>query len=338
MPNRARAVSILVSALVSGSSQTGAYELATHSRLAHEAVLGSRLARDDVLREAAQLPDPNDAGRTLPGKQGMIATARALVMQGAQLEDLDPTVRRVVNHFFDPIHPDFRIAPGACLSPDFAMGDCQPAPAFVYGTQEDSYAHARQSFFDALTAETQGERDDRLGRTFVTLGQVVHHIQDMAQPQHTRNDRHGGGPFNLLGAPSLYEHMVDEIFGALTTAPAPVPPAGNLDAGPRGLWIHPTGSGLAQFTNRNYVSAGTNFRGTASNIQTDPNYPDPHFTVGQDTIDTTTWGQIKAESPADLVRAVTVRRTACRLRPRRALVLRRAEVHDARGETIWIRG
>jgi len=187
------------------------YELLTHQNLATQAFLGSRLTSDQTLRDAVRL----DLAVSLPGKR-RVNVPQLLVREGVRLEDLDPSEKRVINHFFDPVHPDLRIAPGACLSPDFALGDPPSAPGplgELYDTK-DSYEDARTYLFQALTAPTRVDRDAKLGRMFVSIGQVIHHLQDMAQPQHTRNDRHAGRrPYKIFGPPSLYEAIVEETFG-----------------------------------------------------------------------------------------------------------------------------
>ena len=150
------------------------YNLNTHARLAQQAVLGSRLSSDPALRDAVGLPAPSDPKATLPGKQSVVDIPIKLIAEGARLEDLLPIEARVLNHFFDPVYPEFRIAPKACLSPDFALKDRPPSlPCADLFIQEDSYSDARQYFFDALTAGTREERDARLGRMFVSIGQVI---------------------------------------------------------------------------------------------------------------------------------------------------------------------
>ncbi len=56
--------------------------------------------------------------------------------------------------------------------------------------QRFSYGNAKDYLFNALTDPELSERRRYLGLFFQTIGHVVHHIQDMAQPQHVRNDAH----------------------------------------------------------------------------------------------------------------------------------------------------
>jgi hypothetical protein len=50
--------------------------------------------------------------------------------------------------------------------------------------------HPRTAFADRHIGPSPDERDRMLAEMFQSLGHVIHHIQDMAQPQHTRNDAH----------------------------------------------------------------------------------------------------------------------------------------------------
>src|SRR5690606_6807050 len=85
--------------------------------------------------------------------------------------------------------------------------------------QKYSYSDARQYFYEALTDENNLSRSFSWGKTFRSLGQVIHHIQDMAQPQHVRNDAHIDRQyFNFIGVDyrnpfydlSLYEVLTLE--------------------------------------------------------------------------------------------------------------------------------
>ena len=120
--------------------------------------------------------------------------------------------------------------------------------------------------------------------TFQTLGQVIHHIQDMAQPQHTRNDQHLDlglttgqtigfcvvspticATYFAIKNPSLYESYTNDVRGKLPTDFSLVgydlsdPKFLKTFNQPRKFWETPDGKGLAQYTNSNFVSAGTNF-------------------------------------------------------------------------------
>jgi hypothetical protein len=140
---------------------------------------------------------------------------------------IDPTLEggsgnRFCNHFYDPIK-------GASSLANAAYGDSLPcpsldppqsAPAWALALQSGSNiftaqadANARRNHFTvmdakealwrattgyngAMTTKVAPFAKDRLAywaTTFRSLGDVVHVLQDMAQPQHTRNEGHPGG-------------------------------------------------------------------------------------------------------------------------------------------------
>src|SRR5207244_1006631 len=136
------------------------------------------------------------------------------------------------------------------------------------------------------------------------LGDVVHLIQDMAQPQHVRNDEHldhipfTSIPFN----PSVYErfiecavnpnfpfcfalnvldpitrgHLVQSIGQAVQTTYNVLP----VFSRPEDFFGNGLGFGLAEFTNRSFVSSGTNFT-SLLNGNTDGVHPSPRLDLSQ---------------------------------------------------------
>lgn len=121
---------------------------------------------------------------------------------------------RPLNHFYDPVHhigltTDPLIE--GLKSVDWALGyqnsfavPAQPAVGVTRNTY--SYLDARNAFWQALTYRSlleEGDNDNPLRRNadsktrliywatlFRSLGNVVHLLEDAAQPQHTRNDPH----------------------------------------------------------------------------------------------------------------------------------------------------
>src|SRR6185312_13738823 len=134
---------------------------------------------------------------------------------------------------------------------------------------------------------------------FQTLGQVIHHLQDMAQPQHVRNDPHlvlssvqlvvacaasvldpvlcGLILYNLN--PSLYERYTERSkayeFVNLAAYPSPYSASDTQTfLSPRQFWQN-LGKGIAEYTNQGFVSDGTNFRGPPGTISTAPGFDNP---------------------------------------------------------------
>jgi hypothetical protein len=220
-----------------------------------------------------------------------------LIRLGATWED-DLSPFQALRHFYDPVNDRALDLPsvGTTLSipsPDWALEDRQEYPGPEIAEQRFSYKDARSYLFQALTDPSEAQRRKYFGLMFQSLGHVMHHLQDMAQPQHVRNDPHcdrdtcwvvaklTGAP--LLYAPSLYERYTnldkadDPINQIRRNLPyegvgsTPVYPGAGATAGafrtPRQFWRTTpqgsdtsTGKGIAEYTNRNFFSAGTIYR------------------------------------------------------------------------------
>ncbi len=182
--------------------------------------------------------------------------------------------------------------------------------------QQFSYSRARGYFLNALVtpgpASMAGGRNEAWGLLFQSLGQVVHHIQDMAQPQHTRNDGHadyfetlGNIPVGTLRHPSRFERHARtrqgelKIASAISDAIVPVfPRHAQYFHLPRHFWTG-DGRGLADYSNRNFVSWGTNFIATANGAP----MKNPYFDFPTPRPNPVTLTPVEAFSP-DLVPAV----------------------------------
>jgi hypothetical protein len=100
---------------------------------------------------------------------------------------------------------------------------------------------------------------------------VIHLIQDVAQPQHTRHDVHP--PFTP-GA-SFIEAYIDRNVTEFVLSGGVVPQVVHL----RELWTN-GGAGLADYTNANFVSAGTNFTDLRDGA-TAEGYPQPALSLAR---------------------------------------------------------
>lgn len=176
-----------------------------------------------------------------------------LIKLGAFCEDATfggANVARYTNHFYDPVHNGAGYLGTFTSSLDWGLETTNML------TQDFSYKDAREYFYKGLTLPAKNDRDTNLAMAFRTLGHVMHLIEDLAQPQHTRNDSHG--------KVSLYEAYTDSpiVRNAL--------PFGRYNpvqaTNPAQFWHTSDGKGLADYSNRGFVSAGTNFRGSSRNI------------------------------------------------------------------------
>jgi hypothetical protein len=141
-----------------------------------------------------------------------------------------------------------------------------------------SWPAARNYFYQAVTSADPTERDAQFGKTFYTLGRVMHLLADAAVPEHTRNDQHMMFPFGSryeewaedTGVPSgllsLFiqdNYMLYPVDYSVITSQSNVPgyiPISNFwDTTPDpGYGV--TLLGLAEYTNHNFLSAGTIFK------------------------------------------------------------------------------
>jgi hypothetical protein len=149
---------------------------------------------------------------------------------------------RVFHHFYDPYN-DRALEVSGLLpespifkSPVWGLGSQDPFAASVVQDparrNHFSLFDAREAMYRALTLRSRnefghyenllpaGSPPDVVAKTqmaywattFRALGNVVHLVQDMAQPQHTRNDSHSGfgGPY---GERAFYEEYIDARVG-----------------------------------------------------------------------------------------------------------------------------
>ncbi len=277
---------LCLAALVLLVQDVRAYEVETHQQMSERAFYRSRLAEDWKMPESWGLR-PEQAQELRFGDR----TAVGWIQLGSIDEDSLNGVR-FVNHFFNPLDGSGLVTPRrrGIASPEWALSD---------NRNTDNYAFARKRFLDALTSRTEASRTQSFGALFKSLGHVVHHVQDMAQPQHTRNDVHcpwllciweGVAPEERL-RPALYEQYtksksdkggLDQYYLAYPAVYPDVP--GSPLTTPRKFWNTESaglagvsrGKGMAEFSNRNFVTARTNFGGRPLRLTTTPGFDLPN--------------------------------------------------------------
>src|SRR2546426_3703380 len=178
-------------------------------------------------------------------------------------------IDRPKHHFFDIQRGGAGIPLVAGISaPDWALGREGRGPAS--SQNQFSLPDARVYQLRSLTESSRVERDRNTARLFRTLGQVTHVLQDMAQPQHTRNDPHLGCTNALAqffgGEKSWYEAYIEtralnQPYRTRSDASRPLVLVGYDPVSfqtYQDYWANAEGSGLAEFSSRNFFSAGTN--------------------------------------------------------------------------------
>ena len=245
----------LLATVVSASRLHG-YELPTHRLI-------SLYAFERVSTAASVLGA--ELGLTLSaslqGADGRRLTLSEWIQEGSAREDdafSTFELARVRHHFYDPVYdqPLTRGIPVGFRAFEWALEEPEPIVR-----QSFSWTDGRRALLGALTAEEPATREQELAHTFRILGHVIHLVQDAAVPEHTRNDWHAGKlpPVFPAGTPSLYEARVDQQLETYLGS------GFFADYGPRSFprlrdyWAAGDGKGLSEFTNRSFVSKGTNF-------------------------------------------------------------------------------
>ncbi|MBL8520951.1 MAG: hypothetical protein JNK75_09790 [Betaproteobacteria bacterium] len=203
-------------------------------------------------------------------------SVRDLIIFGSAWEDDRAHIRQSLKHFYNPINGRglyFGNVTVGIPSPNWTLEAGGETFQGASPPQQFSYRLARKHFLDALTKSAKSERNENWGLTFQTVGHIVHHMQDMAQPQHTRNDQHCDiAPCELTGAlggvkPS-YEKWTDIVGNTDDVQrqgydPVYVSTGEKKFAKPFEFWKHPaTGVGIAEYSNRNFFTSGANVDST----------------------------------------------------------------------------
>lgn len=254
-----------------------AYEVSTHKLISVAAVNQSELKPNgEILKSLGLKPFLDKDGELFPNsEQSDPKPILDLIQDGAGFED-DLPGSRFVHHFYDPVHdlPLMSLAPGDKEASTLLFGwlaDPIRSPDWILedrgdiSVQEFSFKDARLHFLCALTGGTEPQCQEKgfihteqeWGRTFQTLGHFIHHIQDMAQPQHTRNERHPLSPQNIYEHYTACRHEepakcpADSLFPLTGYEPVSFDTA-------RKFWVN-EGQGLAEFSNTNFVTRDSNF-------------------------------------------------------------------------------
>ena len=229
---------------------------------------------------------------------------------------------RVFHHFYDPVNNTGLISPidyikwpsGGVLpqrAPDWALGyeNAFTDPQIPNRQRRNHFTivDAREAMFRALTGRTyddtgnvnlligsvdnegntlrkatEGDRKAYWATTFRSLGDVVHLVQDMANPQHTRNDSHN--PTKDGGYAADFERYINSlaqgkppkgldgkklpIFHQLKFEGYPIPKFTNYSR----FWHDDLpgqvqdGKGLADYSNREFFTAGTGMGSNRYNL------------------------------------------------------------------------
>ncbi len=253
-----------------------------------------------------------------------------LIKTGSTNEDLSSRPR---NHFWNPLKDEglddnyiihFSGEPNRIWALGYEVNTGNPLYSCSSGDNSTSsscndysWRIARDEFYKALTSTTESIRNDHFKKMYEGLGRILHLMEDMGVPAHTRDDFAGDlnytelemwykifNPKNYLG--NLYEFHVkrkakDDASYISSFSPSAIVPTLNT---PQEYWgngnytganpdqtIVNNGAGLAEYCNANFLSRCTIFTNNLS--QDDKHYfpfpnessvsiPCPHIITAED--------------------------------------------------------
>ena len=272
--------SLTLAVMIINVSPVPAYETPTHSDLTAYAIAHSVLVRDPMFLfelgledndiQSIEFPSVVPANEEYPSPEKTIFLKNASILRiikaGAVLEDASTNS---LHHFYDAMNGGrgltletgfFSFSVGK-PSPDWMLEDENKPGDVIMLLQKYSYTDTMEYYYKGLTSANDHDRNTNMGRMFRGIGHLVHHIQDMAQPQHVRNDQHcdkNAAPVCfLIHNPSYFEKYTDRHRKAIIPyiINQTIPKFPQL----RQYWINSSGTGLAEFTQSNFISQGTNF-------------------------------------------------------------------------------
>jgi len=191
--------------------------------------------------------------------------------------------RRAVNHFHNPLSDISEAGFHGFFGGTMLHGDSsivwsqkplgEQSPGGCY-----SWEDVQNYFFKALTATDKASRDNYFAETFRGLGQLMHLVEDLSVPEHTRDDGHvfkayeGWVKDNVIFNPEIKVNgaSVNPFYYDISslTQGSPFPEAGDpvarlfdsqaYDGSNPNDTLRPD-IGLSEYTNANFVSPDTIF-------------------------------------------------------------------------------
>ncbi len=210
-----------------------AYELKTHRRISTEAATLSVLS-SSCSPAPCRTPLMN-LTKTLGGPGAQLPTDIGRTLADAAVAEDDD--KRPANHFFNPLTGEgFTHLLGGQPAPLWALGAIVDnhgdvvvdESADIFEEPRPSFRSARSGLYEALTSPAAVSRRKSALTMVRLLGHVIHVLQDMAQPQHVRDDNHFAlplpphSPFRFEH-PSAYEHWVEDNLNNIDTLLEPYP-------------------------------------------------------------------------------------------------------------------
>jgi hypothetical protein len=230
----------------------------------------------------------------IEGFESFVSGKRIRVWLTKGSTDEDAPICRATNHFHNPLKSWDRAGITSIFWPicptwdvtsnstrhsalTWATGyNSYNGPIIPRSNQQMGWDKAREYFYAALTSTTNADREANFVKTFQSVGQVMHLLQDMAVPAHVRNDfwnshvwTGGANPYelyaklNTIKITSLTKPQINSVMPAFTNPRQ----TDFWDTSDNSVSVplqitNPalqSSAGLAEYTNANFVSEGTLF-------------------------------------------------------------------------------
>lgn len=226
-----------------------AYHLNIHKRITEESIQQNIVIINEKLKNFIGLESVDEL---VNNKE-----IREWVKEGSWREDVGFDI--LTSHFYNPI-----------TNQGLNLGN-QVVGESAYDRANNlnnawSWKKAREYFYEGLTLISKTEREKALADSFRAIGQVMHLVQDMSVPAHTREDPHSYF--------EPYEKYTDDKTNTLNYILEPFPYWGQATSpnAPKQFWDsdlydgsipYISGNiGLAEYTNANFASIDTIFSET----------------------------------------------------------------------------
>lgn len=166
---------------------------------------------------------------------------------------------RSLNHFLNPINNQGLLGNYSALQWATLPVGAQPLSPI------SSWNDVRYYYYLALTSKDKTTRDDNFAMTFQGVGQVMHLVEDMSVPAHTRNESHLFGDgyegwFLKPTTPAISSYSTQYFTPSDLSFLIPnLFDTDQYNGTNPGITTSSNSTGLAEYTNANFLSAGTIF-------------------------------------------------------------------------------
>ena len=297
-----KTIKIIYLLLILLSSNSFAYKQQLHIKLSEYAAVQSTLNSSLIWSDWGLNSDKKFSylitKNHFHGDADIVLSYEKLIGYGSDAEDTDQdvSVSRAFSHFFNPqSNKKLNLTPlvNNFTSADWMLEGTNLGLSGEINFQHFSYSDAQYYFYLAFTANSPNERNLNMGKMFQTIGHLVHHIQDMAQPEHTRTDAHCDSPVCVVAGAafgvddtSLYEEFTAQMLECGAFSEAPVSAGDYIRCGnilsfgdafyvkktyiggyptpkfldPRAYWTSIDKKGLADFSSNNFITTDTPYQ------------------------------------------------------------------------------